>query len=102
MLIERHILFKAVQEINEELTKNKEGFLIDFSSRLHKSLDDQIMLCWRMKGCITEDEVLGINLMDEDFYYLDLVIKKHTKDKEFIPYVKKLKTDLPVIYIDVY
>ena len=55
-----------------------------------------------MKGCITEDEVLGINLVDEDFYYLDLVIKKHTKDKKFIPYVKKLKTDLPVIYIDVY
>ena len=38
------------------------------------------------------------NLVDEDLYYL--VIKEHTKDKEFIPYVKKLKTDLPVIYVD--
>ena len=102
MLIERHFLFKAVQERNEELAKNKEGFLIDFSSRLHKSFDDQTMFYWRMKGCITEDEVLGINLVDEDFYYLDLVIKKHTKDKKFIPYVKKLKTDLPVIYMDVH
>ena len=33
ILIERHFLFKAVQEVNEELTKNKEGFLIGFTSR---------------------------------------------------------------------
>ena len=55
-----------------------------------------------MNGYITEDEVLVINLADEDYYYLDRVIKQNTKDKEFIPYVKKLKTDLPVIYIYVY
>ena len=55
------------------------------------------MFHWRMNGYITEDEVLVINLADEDYYYLDWVIKQNTKDKEF---VKKLKTDLPVIYID--
>ena len=33
ILIERQFLFKAVQEVNEELTKNKEGFLIGFTSR---------------------------------------------------------------------
>ena len=26
LLLERYFFFKAVQEINEELTKNKEGF----------------------------------------------------------------------------
>ena len=101
ILIERRFLFKAVQEINEELTKNKEGFLIDFSSKLHKFFNEEALFYWRMKGYINEDEVLGINLVDEDLYYLDLVIKEHTKDKEFIPYVKKLKTDLPVMYVDV-
>ena len=55
-----------------------------------------------MNGYITEDEVLGINLVDEDYYYLDLVIKQNLKDKEFIPDVEILKTDLPVIYRDVY
>ena len=55
-----------------------------------------------MEGYITEDEVLGINLVDKDFYCLDQVIKQNTDDKEFIPYVKKLNTDLPVIYIDAY
>ena len=82
------------------MTKNKEGFFIDFSTKLHKCFDDQTLFYWRMKGYINEDEVLGIDLVDKDFYYLDLVIKEHTKDKEFIPYVKKLKTDLSVIYVD--
>ena len=40
-----------------------------------------------MNVYITEDEVLGINLVDEDYYYLDLVIKQNPKDKEFIPFV---------------
>ena len=60
------------------------------------------MFHWWMNGYITEDEALGINLVDEDYYYLDLVIKQNLKDKEFIPDVKILKTDLPVIYRDVY
>ena len=61
-----------------------------------------MLLNWRMEGFITEDEILGINLVDEDFYCLDQVTKENTDDKEFIPIVKKLETDLPVIYIDAY
>ena len=53
-----------------------------------------------MEGYITEDEVLGINLVDYDIYCLDQIIKQNTNDKEFIPSVKKLGTDLPLIYID--
>ena len=60
------------------------------------------MFHWWMSWYITEDEVLGINLVDEDYYYLDLVIEQNPKDKEFVPDVKTLKTDLPVIYWDVY
>ena len=100
ILIERQFLFKVVQEINEELAKNKERFLIDFSSKLHNFFNKEALFYWRMKQYINEDEVLGKKLVDEDLYYLDLVIKEHAKDKEFIPYVKKLKTDLPVTYVD--
>ena len=35
------------------------------------------------------------------FYCLDQVIKQNTDDKEFIPWVKKLKSDLTVVYVDV-
>ena len=39
LLIERHFFFKAFKEVNQILTKNNEGFLIDFSSKFHKFLD---------------------------------------------------------------
>ena len=59
------------------------------------------MFYWRMEGYINEDEILAINLAGKDLYYLDQVIKQNTDDKEFIPWVEKLETNLPVIYIDV-
>ena len=99
-MIKRSFLFKTVQEGNEELTKNNEGFLVDFSSRLHEFFKQKLLFYWWMEGYITEDEVLGINLVDYDIYCLDQIIKQNTNDKEFIPSVKKLGTDLPVIYID--
>ena len=39
LLIERHFFFKAFKEVNQRLTKNNEGFLIDFSSKFHNFLD---------------------------------------------------------------
>ena len=99
---DENFLFKAVQEINEQLTKDNEGFLIGFSSKFHEFFKQQTMFYWRINGYITEDEILGINLVDEDFYCLDQVIKQNTDDKEFIPWVKNLKADLPLVYIDAY
>ena len=95
-------MYKAVQEINKKLTKNKEEFLLDFTSRLHKLFEDEFMLYWRLNGYITEDEILGINLVNEDFDHLNAIITEYTNDKKFIPFVKKIKTDLTVKYIDVY
>ena len=52
------------------------------------------------KGYFSYDNSrLYVNLAKEDLYYLDLVIKEHTKDKEFISNFKKLETNLPVLYI---
>ena len=44
LLIERNFLYKAVEETNKELRKNKEVFLLDFTSRLHKTFEDELML----------------------------------------------------------
>ena len=95
-------MYKAVLEINQELTKNKEGSLLDFTSRLHKIFEDELMLYWKLNGFITEDEILGINLVNEDFDILDVIINKHANDKKIILLVEKLKIDLAVIYTDVY
>ena len=36
--------------------------------------------------------------MNRDFYYLDLLIKKYTKDKNFISHFRKSETNLPILY----
>ena len=100
ILIERHFLFKTIQEINEKLTKNKEVFLIDLGDMVRNFFDDQTLFYWEEKGYFDFDtNTLNINSENEDLYYLDLVIKEHTKDKELISHLKKLETNLPVLYV---
>ena len=100
LLLERYFFFKAVQEINEELTRNKEGFLVDFTNELRTFFDEQTLFYWEEKGYFNYDNSrLYVNLAKEDLYYRDLVIKEHTKDKEFISNFKKLETNLSVLYI---
>ena len=83
-------MHKAVQEINKELTKNKE-YLLGFTSRLYNIFKDVLMLYWRLNGCITVDEILGINLVNQDFNLLNAIIIEYTNDKEFIPFVKTIR-----------
>ena len=37
-------MFKAVQEINKELTKNKEGFFLDFVDEAYNIFEEQTLL----------------------------------------------------------
>ena len=100
ILIERHFLFKTIQELNEKLTKNKEVFLIDLGDMVRNFFDDQTLFYWEEKGYFDFDtNTLNLNSVNEDLYYLDLVIKEHTKDKELISHLKKLETNLPVLYV---
>ena len=68
-LIERHFFFKATQELNEKVIKDKEGYLVDFTDRMHEYFNDQTIFYWRINGCINEDEILGINFVNKDFYF---------------------------------
>ena len=51
-----------------------------------------------MSGYYNEDGVLDENLISKNFYCLDQVIKQNTNDKEFIPWIEKLETNLPTTY----
>ena len=46
ILIERDFLFRAIQEINEDLTRNKEGFLIDLGDMVRYFFDKQTLFYW--------------------------------------------------------
>ena len=52
ILIERHFLFRAIQETNEELTENKEGFLIDLGDMVRDFFDEQTLFYWEEKDIL--------------------------------------------------
>ena len=39
----------------------------------------------KINACYNEDRVIDDNLVSKNFYCLDKVIKKNTKDEKFIP-----------------
>ena len=86
-------MHKGVQEINKELTKNKEECLLGFTSRLYNIFKDELMLYWRLIRIRIYywDEILGINLVNQDFNLLNAIITEYTNDKEFIPFVKTIR-----------
>ena len=43
ILLERHFMFKTIQEINEELTRSKEELLIDFGDMVRNFFDEQTL-----------------------------------------------------------
>ena len=67
LLLERHFFFKEVQEINEELMKNKEGFLVDFTNKLRPFFDEQTLFYCEEKVYFNYDNnTLYIDLAIED------------------------------------
>ena len=94
-------MFKAVQELNEEVVKNKEGILVDFTDRIYEYFRRQTMLYCKRKGFYNEDGDLDEDAVNEEFNYIEQVIKQHTNDEEFTPWIKKLETNLPTSYIDI-
>ena len=101
-LIERHFLLKAVKKLNEEVLKNKKGILVGLTDRIYEYFRRQTMLYCKRKGFYNEDGDLDEDTVNKEFNYIEQVIKQHTNDEEFIPWIKKLETNLPTSYIDIH
>ena len=67
---------------------------------MDKIFDHETHLYWDIRDFVTKGNVLLIDLVRTDVCYSDVVIKDNKNDKEFIPWIKKIKTDLPIIYRD--
>ena len=100
-LIEGHFSFKAVQELNEKVIKDREGYLTDFTDRIYDYFNNQTILYWKINGCYNDDGVLDDSLANKNFHCLDQVIEENTNDEKFIPWIEKLETNLPITYIDI-
>ena len=101
LLLKRHFLIKAVQEVNKELIKKKKTFRVDFSYHACLFFHNQTEFYWKKEGYYNDDGTISKFRVNQDHYILDLIIRKYTNDKKFIMYPKELKTNLPVLYVDV-
>ena len=101
LLLKRHFLIKAVQEVNKELIEKKKIFRVDFSYDACLFFHNQIKFYWKKEGSCNDDGTISKFCVNQDHYILDLIIKKHTNDQKFIINPKELKTNLPVLYVDV-
>ena len=101
LLLKRHFLIKAVQEVNKELIKKKKIFRVDFSYDACLFFHNQTKFYGKKEGYYNDDGTISKFCVNQDHYILDLIIKKHTNNKKFIMYPKELKTNLPVLYVDV-
>ena len=101
LLLKRHFLIKAIQEVNKELIKKKKTFRVDFSYDACLFFHNQIEPYWKKEGYYNDDGTISKFCVNQDHYILDLIIKKHSNHKKFIIYPKKLETNLPVLYVDV-
>ena len=60
-----------------------------------------IKFCWKKEVSYNDDGTISKFCVNQDHYILDLIIKKHINDKKFIMDSKELKTNIPVLYVDV-
>ena len=60
-----------------------------------------IKFCWKKEVSYNDDGTISKFCVNQDHYILDLLIKKHINDKKFIMDPKELKTNIPVLYVDV-
>ena len=60
-----------------------------------------IKFYWKKEVSYNDDGTISKFCVNQDHYILDLIIKKHTKNKKLIMYPQELKTNIPVLYVDV-
>ena len=88
LLLIRHFLIKAAQEVNKKLIKKKKVFRVDFSYDAYLFFHNQTEFYWKKEGYYNDDGIISKFYLNQDHYILDLITKKHTNDQKFIMYQK--------------
>ena len=101
-IIQRHILIKTIEEINQQLKKDERQFTIDFDEDSHNFFNKQNDYYFRKGGCIADDDGLLYFKAYEVVYGLELLIKNNLDDKELKFKPKRTKTKLQIYIISVF
>ena len=88
LLLMRHFLIKAAQEVNKELIKKKKVFKVDFSYDACLLFHNQTEFYWKKEEHYNDNGIISKFYLNQDHYILDLIIKKHTNHQKFIMYQK--------------
>ena len=98
-LLTRHFLFKAAEELNNDLIKNDKPFRLDFGYDISLQFLNETDAYYKKYKFYNEDGSLNLLKVDHYMETLDMIIKMYTNDAEFMLYPKKLETDLVIIYL---
>ena len=82
------------------MIKKKKKFRVDFAYDACILFHYRTEFYWKEHGHYNYNGTISKFHVNQDGYVLDLIIKKHTNDEEFIMYHEELKTKLPVVYVD--
>ena len=96
----RHFLFKAVEEVNDDLIKNNKPYRIGFGYDMSLHFLNETKTYWKKNGFYNDDGTLNHFKLGNHMEALDMIISGYTDDgSELILYPKKLETDLVVIFL---
>ena len=99
-LLTRHFYFKAVEEVNDDLTKNNKPYRIDFRSELCEHFINETEAYWKKHNLYNDGGTLNHFRLGRHMETLDTIVRGYTDDDELILYPKRVKeTDLVVLFL---
>ena len=100
-LLIRHFLFKAVEEVNDDLINNNKPYRVNFGYDISTHLLNETKTYWEKNGFSNHDGTLNHFRLGNHMLALDLLTRGYTGD-ELILFPKELKTDLVVLYLKIF
>ena len=98
-LLVRHFLFKAVEEVNDDLLKNNKSCRVDFGDEAGTHFINETKAYWEKSGFYNDDGTLNHFKLGRPMETFDIIIRGYTDHNKFIFYQKELKTDLVVLFL---
>ena len=79
-LLIRHFLFKAVEEVNDDLIKNNKPYRVDFGYDIGIYFLNETKICWEKNNFYNDDGTLNHFKLGNHMLALDSLIRGYTDD----------------------
>ena len=79
-LLIRHLLFEAVEEVNDDLIKNNKPYRVDFGYDIGIYFLNETKICWEKNNFYNDDVTLNHFKLGNHMLALDSLIRGYTDD----------------------